>query len=289
MAALCSYAWCNYPNFPISALVKVLAETYEIKFWDPNLTPPAWVPIKISNELLLEESDKSPVFARPTAAPNYEVWPAIYEKAYAKFIKLPDSPKEFRGKEANRPYPRPDISAFPLGNPLVSLVHLTGLKYTLNSTYFNTKPFYSDRPGSSFTTIYNATNKNTVNGIEHGITKYPMVAWTYLNETEANKDYSGNPFQVRYSNEIIVGNHAYSILGIVKTTSNNYVVLRNPYGKLWGADPGDPVISPYLYTGTWSPPGFSKSLTTSDPYNDGIFALDPARFERYFTAFGWVQ
>jgi hypothetical protein len=234
-------------------------------------------PVTVSSDLVLDQNTRSPVFARPSAAPNYEIWHAIYEKAYGIFMLLPPSAKPFHGKDAYKNLPRPDIPSFAGGNALESLEHLTGLSWTQGKTYFNTRNI----PGKSFARISDAINApDQINGI----TKYPMVAWSFLNAAEANTGYPPND-QIKYDNEIIVGNHAYSILGTVKNNNKNYIVLRNPYGRLWGADPTDPAISPYLYTGAWSPPGFTKMLSV----DDGIFALETGRFERYFTAFGWVQ
>jgi hypothetical protein len=243
--------------------------------------------VKISSDIVL--AAKSPVFARPYL--NYEIWHAIYEKAYGIFMLSQRSLLPFHGKpgyENIENYPRPDIPSFSGGNPLESLEHLTNLSWTLGTTYFNTR----DIMGQSFTKISNAiTSRDDPNPaikFTYGITRYPMVAWTFKNATDANSGYSTD--LITYSNEIIVANHSYSILGTVidKTNSSNpinYIVLRNPYGTLWGADPGD-FPAGNLYTGTWSPvSGFSKTLSV----NDGIFALKADRFERYFIAFGWVQ
>jgi len=274
IAALCSVAFLNYPICPVFAKIP-LKDTYEIKFYYHDGTER---PVTVTHDIVLESTGKSPVFARPST--SNEVWAAIYEKAYGEFMLLhPMSTLDYRGDPVYKNLPRPDIPKFQGGNPLESLVHLTGLKYTLNSTYFNTK----DIPNQSFAKISNAIY--STDGI-NGITKYPMVAWTYLNAAEANAAHPDDP-PISYNSEVFVANHSYSILGTIKT-NKNYVVLRNPYGRLWGADPNDTD----LYTGTWSPPDF-KTLTLS--LDDGIFALEAGngethgRFERYFTAFGWVQ
>ena len=271
IAALCSVAWMNYPNFPVFATIP-LKDTYDITF---NYDSGTVRKITISHDIVLEKTGKSPVFARPST--SNEVWPAIYEKAYGEFMLLPRSTLPYRGNPDHANLPLPDVPSFKGGNPLESLVHLTGLKWTLDTTYFNIEKFQ----GQCFTKISNAIySTDDINGI----TKYPMVAWTYLNANEANAAHPNDP-PISYSNEIIVGNHSYSILGTVKNNSKNYIVLRNPYGRLWGADPDDPSLSNYLYKGPWSPPGFSKTLSVID----GIFALEAGRFERYFKFFGWVQ
>lgn len=277
IAALCSKAWCSYPAFPVLATTKALQDTYTIRFYYPDGITVR--PVTVSSDLVLEKPANSPVFSRPSS--SNEVWPAIYEKAYGVFMTLIQSQLPFQGKTACASYPRPDIPKFLGGNALESLEHLTGAKWTMNQTYFNTSTL--SPPGDSFTKMNPAISMGT-NG--HGITSYPMVAWTYPTAVDANNARHNDP-KIAYDTEMIVANHSYSILGTVTNNGKNYIVLRNPWGRLWGTDQ---LRTPYtILPGiTWSPPTspiFSRVLDVKD----GIFALEVTQFERYFTAFGWVK
>jgi hypothetical protein len=278
IAALASVAFVKYTNFPVSAAKSALKDSYDITFYYPD--GQTYRTITIGSDLVLESAGNTPVFSRPST--SNEVWPAIYEKAYGAFLVLLQSDLPFNGRVGCSNYPRPNLSDFAGGNPLESLEHITGASWVLNSTYFNTK----DIPGKCFEKIWNANySEDSVNGI----TRYPMVAWTYFTADDANTCHPNT--KISYGSEILVANHSYSILGTVKNGGINYIVLRNPYGRLWGADPDDPVLKNYLYTGTWSPPSLGNCSAFSLPMTtiDGIFALSDDQFELYFQAFGWVQ
>ncbi len=112
-----------------------------------------------------------------------------------------------------------------------------------------------------------------------GVTTVPMAAWSYRTSAIANAVHPETT--INYDNEIIVANHSYSILGVYianKGTPNqkNYIVLRNPYGRLWGADPTLKEIADWLYTGAWA---LEQYYTRSPSVNDGIFALEANRFD----------
>jgi len=269
-AALASNVWCKYPNFPLASNNQVLQNTYTIRFFYPDGT--TYRDITVSSDVVLERTGKSMVFSRPSTL--NEVWPAIYEKAYGIFQVLSHSPLPFQGKPGFENYERPHIPEFSGGNPLEALEHLTGRPWV--NTFYNTKDNY----GTCFTKLNPALSWNGTSAA----TVYPTVAWSYFNATDANNDHPATP--ITYDTEIIVANHSYSILGAVKNNNLNYIVLRNPYGRLWGADPDNAAFGQYLYKGAWSPlANFTRTLSVVD----GIFALRADQFELYFKTFGWVQ
>jgi hypothetical protein len=272
IAALASNAWCKYPNFPANMTNDgLLQPSYTIQFYFPSEE------ITVGRCLVLNSAN-SPVFARPSSA--NEVWAAIYEKAYSKYL----SESEYiLNPDADCSSPYPDIPALSGGNPVTALSQLTG--GTINN-FENSA--YKDNPGGSFAQIKTAITWKDANQTQ-GVTSYPMAAWTYISSAAAKLVHGKD---ITYKNEIIVANHSYSILGVVVANSKNYIVLRNPYGRLLGIpdvppDPTDAGFTPYLYTGGWSPvaTGFSRTLSLKD----GIFALQADKFEDYFEGFGWVS
>jgi hypothetical protein len=278
MAALCSTVWSLFPNFPPDKAEKNL---YEITYTYPNQG--GTKKVTVSKDLVLNQNN-TPVFARPPVNTN-EIWPAVYEKAYAVFLPLSQSNLPYSGNYSD--YPRPNIPEFKGGNPIEALEHITGYAWTLDSTYFTIKKVQPDgtwrlmSAAECWDKIYGACI--SADPAAKKRTKYPMVAYTYYDETDAGTG-------ITYGNEIIVANHSYSILGIYVWNSNNYIVLRNPYGKLWGADPNDPEFKKVLAGGTWNPTGFSRQMIGDNgiSFDDGIFALKVDEFIKYFKAFGWV-
>jgi len=105
-----------------------------------------------------------------------EIWPAVYEKAYAKW-------------RLGEPTDYPAIPNIAGGDPSIACVALTGL-----SDYRNWH--------SSFTAsqILQLVKDHTTNGR----TTTPMVAWTYG---------SGQQADVAYRDANVVAGHAYSVLG----------------------------------------------------------------------------
>jgi hypothetical protein len=271
IAALASVAWVKYPNFP-PACTQTLQDSYSIKFYYLDGT---YYEKPIESTIPLNAANYS-IFCRPSTA--YETWPSIYEKAYGDFLGLPKwDALTNNGKEEYEDYPRPTISSFGGGNPLLALQHLTGVSW--ENTYYNCNREGWNGTGTSFATLNNAM----VYYGSSGCTRYPAVAYTYETAEEANAAHPNNP--ITYADEIIVANHSYSILGTMKDGGNNYVVLRNPYGRLHSADPDDSEFKNYLFMGKWAPKtNFYRYMTVVD----GIFALRADKFELYFKTFGWV-
>lgn len=181
-----------------------------------------------------------------------EIWPAIYEKAYAKWVTNDTSDK-------------PDILATAGGDPVGAAAQLTGL----SSYYYWTSLLSPDAIWSKVRS--NSVSRKTFN---------PMVAWTYS---------SGNasPDNVNYNNANLVANHAYSILGWQYSNNKKYVVLRNPWGTkeaTLNVEGGSWVAydAPYHFG-----PGFWRTIAMAT--SDGIFALRVDTFKKYFAGFGFVK
>ena len=129
--------------------------------------------VEVSDRILLT-GGSSPEYAH-SKEPG-EIWPAVYEKAYAKW-RLAE-PTDF-----------PAIPNIAGGDPSIACRALTGL-----NDYRNWH--------SSFTAdqILQLIKSHTVNGR----TTTPMVAWTYNAGTQAD---------VAYTDANVVAGHAYSVLG----------------------------------------------------------------------------
>lgn len=210
-----------------------------------------------SKRVLVEVTEAVPVsasggFLYARSWESGEVWPAVYEKAYAKW-------------RTNHSGDTPDILSIAGGDPVGAAAQLTGL----SKTYYWTA-------STSVDTIYQRVRENSLSRK----TFNPMVAWTYSSGDKS-------PDKVNYSNANLVANHAYSILGWDYRSGNRYVVLRNPWGQTeattdfltgsWSA-----WDAPY-YGG----PGWWRTISLAA--NDGIFGLRVETFKKYFAGFGVVK
>jgi hypothetical protein len=232
----------------------------QYKFYPSGGAQPTSVTV---TEQLPVNANEELVYA--TSYTQNEIWPSVYEKAYAKFWGCPviDGDGD-----------KPDISQMCSGNPLTALVNLTGLGAVAHLTQeFNS--------GSD---LFVALSSLT----EGSKCKFPMVGWTH----PTAPDGSG----ISFTSDQIVANHSYSILGtyIDPATSKKCIVLRNPFGP----NMGDPNV-PGVLSGTWTynlayfrqggvritiPVKRTLDLTLAD----GVFAFDSDEFIKYFEAFGYV-
>jgi hypothetical protein len=149
------------------------------------------IPIEVTEKLPLNAPGNTYIYCR-SSEPG-EIWPAVYEKAYAKW-------------RTNDSGDTPNILAIAGGDPLAACVQLTGLT-----------PYYYSCPAMSADDIWTKVRENSLSRK----TMHPMVAWTYCQP----------PAGVHYADANLVGCHAYSILGWNYDNGHKYVVLRNPWGN----------------------------------------------------------
>jgi hypothetical protein len=122
-----------------------------------------------------------------------EIWPAVYEKAFAKW-KTNDATDE--------PNYGPIAGGWPV-QATCELTNFTGVTKTCSA-------MTADEIWTSVRA--NSLSYRTFN---------PMTAWTYC----------VTPAPVNYAGTGIVGYHAYTILGWAYVNATKYVVLRNPWGQ----------------------------------------------------------
>ena len=294
IAALYSRAWCNYSAFPPTPTA--CTSGYNITFYN---TSGAAV-TKCATRRFPLDSVKQPACAQMTS--DWELWPALNEKAYAMFLNRPASNLPGANGTATDPdltnnnnLPANDpLKLFPAGDPLLSLFHITKMKWDFTSSNTIGQPsafLTANFPQFGFNTSYEALNKN-LTGVITDISRktiYPTVAWTYTSRPACSDSVFGagkNP----YGNDLIVARHSYSILGSFKANAKDYIVLRNPWGPNYIGDPSG-IITGYLATGQFKPAGIPIDLGRKPDgvTTDGIFALELSAFTCCFRGFGWVQ
>jgi hypothetical protein len=204
--------------------------------------------IEVTEKLPLLSPGNTFIYARSSEAG--EIWPAVYEKAYAKW-------------RTNDTGDTPDITKIAGGDPVGACAQLTGLT-----------PYYYSNPALSEDDIYQKVRENSISMK----TFNPMVAWTYPSSPSPD---------VNYNNAHIAANHAYSILGWQYASNQKYLILRNPWGTyeaILNVDGGNWTAWDQPYYGG---PGWWRPISMATP--DGIFALRVDTFKKYFAGFGVVK
>lgn len=248
IAALASVAWAR--TYTIAHRTRATGMGQQnfvdlIEFFDNGNS----AKVEVTELLPLTSPAKNYIFAR--SSESGEIWPAVYEKAYAKW-------------RTNDPGDKPNYLPIAGGDPVRAAAQLTGLKrnYVWNTTLSADNIWQKVRA--------NSLSRKTFN---------PMLAWTYSSG-------QASPDKVNYDNAHLVANHAYSILGWHYYNSKKYIVLRNPWGCYESTMGGDfswmAWDAPYYGgPGWWRP----VSMATVD----GIFAIEASVFKKYFAGFGWVS
>jgi hypothetical protein len=147
--------------------------------------------IEVSERVPLVKSTHAWIYAR-SSEPG-EIWPAVYEKAFAKW-KTNDATDE------------PNYGPIAGGWPVQATTELTNLSGV-------TKTCSTMTADDIWTAVRaNSLSFRTIN---------PMTAWTFC----------VTPAPVNYTGTGIVGYHAYTILGWAYVNKVKYIVLRNPWGN----------------------------------------------------------
>lgn len=249
IAALSSVAWAR--TYDIAHRSRATGTAQE-QFMDLIVFHHQKKPIRIevSERVPLNPPANTFIYAR-SSEPG-EIWPAVYEKAYAKWRT---------GHSGDTPNYAPIAG----GDPVGAAAQLTGLQ-----------PHYYWTVSHSADTIWQKVRQNSLSRK----TFNPMVAWTYSSGEKS-------PDKVNYNNAHIAANHAYSILGWDYVGGQKYIVLRNPWGT-YEAQVG--IIGGKWYAWDapyYGGPGWWRPIDMATV--DGIFALNAGTFKKYFAGFGWVD
>jgi hypothetical protein len=266
IAALASVAW----SMPLAVADKTRATGHDNQSFKHQISffgNAGWSSVEVTDRILT--SGGRPTFARSAEAG--EIWPAVYEKAYAKW-RLGTS-DDF-----------PAIPNIAGGDPSMAARALTGLQ-----DYRNWH--------SSFTAaqILDLVKSHSTGGR----TTTPMVAWTHGGDSAEGR--------VAYTDANVVGDHAYSVLGwmrryepIRRLTVDppilparaasvldtyqltlrpvDYIVIRNPWGF-------------FEATGSAVAGGTHQAVDvdwwrTITLGQGGVFAMEVSAFHRYFAGTG---
>ena len=262
IAALSSLAWIDPASL---SGTPDLSGNYEYWFTDTDeLLNPLGDAQEISvDEPLPVNRDTGELAYAHSRIPN-QVWPAVYEKAFAKFKGI-------------MPPTAPNIPGLGFGNPIHALCCLTFTYGTARLT-----------AGYDGHKLWQEINQLCGSGMNGDKTQYPIVAWTYP-QTPADPNLS-------YSTDILVANHSYSILGTAVLNGSECIVLRNPYVYSVAGSPPQGVIDGTWEFTDWYGLGGAESAgrlqmklrTTDESIGDGTFALEAGAFVKYFEGLGWV-
>ncbi len=146
--------------------------------------------LEVTEKVPVKKGNLQWIYAR--SKDRGEIWPAVLEKAYAKW-------------KTGNPTDQPDYTKIAGGDPVRACAELLGgrREYYLNSRHSASELWRLVRA--------NSLSYRTVN---------PMVAWTYCRP----------PKHLDYRRAHVVACHAYSVLGWAYRNRQKYIVLRNPWG-----------------------------------------------------------
>jgi hypothetical protein len=288
MAALYSWVWCRKITpvlTPTNGIYKIIFNSYDYNSakWTPKdiFVKPA-LPLNASSQL---------VFAQQTPL-DFEIWPALYEKAYGEYLNLPSfTIPGATQKNPPNPYD-PDTGQFQQGDPLIALINISGYLPTErannsanNPTVYKTNGLVNNTyKGTTAFDVLRLCNNSSSS------TLWPTVAWTYASGS------GGFPSTNWPVNPVLAPSHSYSILGRYEDTASTdpakkyYIVLRNPWGLPVTKDSAPAVFKNSLASVIWKPDNVLAPLNLNLGNNPhGIFGLENSAFEKYFEGFGWSQ
>lgn len=225
---------------------------------------------EVSERVPVNNGSGQPRFAR--SAEGGEVWPGVYEKAFAKL-------------RSGNLTDEPDILVLHGGDCVDASARLVP----------GTTAHYTSTNGTTADALWTQLRDNCVatpqaagplvpifNRVRSGRTVNPMTAWTYAKAEDA-------PDTIAYDGTTgIVGWHAYSVLGWITRSSGlvftgqpqvleRYIVLRNP----WGTHEGrvDTFNGSFAsHEGSW--------VRNTPLGTGGLFAMRIETFKKYYAGLG---
>lgn len=147
--------------------------------------------IEVTDAVPVNAATHNYIYCRSSEAG--EIWPAVYEKAFAKL-------------KTGTTTDHPDITATAWGDCVLATSQLNG----------GTRHYY-DNHALSADDIWNLVRSHSLGGR----TFDPMTCWTY----------GTAPDGLSYSDANIVASHCYTVLGWAYAHCKKYLILRNPWGS----------------------------------------------------------
>jgi hypothetical protein len=196
IAALSAVAWAK--PFQIAQMTRATGAGQQsfvdmIRFYKPDSGGTLDKQIEVTEAVPLTISGNY-IYAR--SSETDEIWPAVYEKAYAKL-------------KTGTTGDHPDITATAWGDCVWATAQLTG----------GHRYYYSNATNSA-DDLWNLVRANSLSYK----TFNPMTAWTYSTGDAAAR-------HLNYSSATIVASHCYTVLGWAYYNNRKYIVLRNPWGN----------------------------------------------------------
>ncbi len=195
IAALSAVAWAT--PYRISHMSRATGQSQQqftnlIRFYKPESNGQGVdKEIEVTDTVPVNSTSGNFIYCRSSEAG--EIWPAVYEKAFAKF-------------KTGTTTDHPDITATGWGDCVLATAQLNGL----------TRHYYGNNAltGDQIWDLVrgNSLSKRTFN---------PMTCWTY----------GTAPDGLSYSDANIVGSHCYTVLGWDYYCNKKYLILRNPWGN----------------------------------------------------------
>lgn len=197
IAALSAVAWAM--PYHIKHLTRAIGPgqqqfTNMIRFYKPDSGGVVDKEIEVTDTVPLNSATNNFIYCRSSEAG--EIWPAVYEKAYAKLVT---------GHTGDHP----DITATAWGDCVWATAQLTGGK----RHYYATASHSADA-------LWNLVRANSLSYR----TFNPMTAWTYSSGQASEQ-------KIVYSDANVVASHCYTVLGWAFRNDRKYIVLRNPWGN----------------------------------------------------------
>jgi hypothetical protein len=196
---------------------------------------------------------KLPRYARSSSSDEF--WPALLEKAYV--IKRRPSVLE--------PSPADYQAINEVTNPPTACQTLVGGRVRARSA-----------GSSEFTNVFSddgLLGPRQGGQLESGVLTKPVMAWTFEQAAVDFWDKTG-----------LWPKHAYAVLGIMRDSRHDHVVLRNPHGFPTKVRDG-------YAEGTWRASG--RPITSSNDEVElntgGVFAITRDMFFKHFEHVGWVE
>jgi hypothetical protein len=200
IAALSAVAWSMPLHIANMTRATGLAQQQfrnMIRFYRPDSGGTIEREVEVTDNVPINTGTGGFLYARSSEAG--EIWPAVYEKAYAKHI-------------TNTTSDYPNIPATAYGDMVWATAQLTGG----HRQYVWTNSTSADD-------LWNKVRSHSMSRR----TFNPMTAWTYSSG-------AASPDKVVYSDANLVANHAYTVLGWDYHNGRKYIIVRNPWGSVEG-------------------------------------------------------